>query len=121
MFQLLLVVGVRLIGCWHVTYVGRDQRGIGEIESEKLLYFGTAQDRIMIAPYAVIGKSFRASPPRPWSIIRVGRPPGSGRQFDLHPDGERVVAAPAENERSDHLTLVTDFFSGLRRVAPASP
>ena len=89
-------------------------------KAPELLYFGTTQDRIMIAPYTISGDSFRADTPRPWSIIRVGRPPTNGRLFDLHPDGERIVAAPAENEQSSHVTLVTDFFSELRRVAPVS-
>src|SRR6185436_2960947 len=104
-------------GKWQVSSGGGRDAAWSPSKPE-LLYFGTTQDRIMLTPYTVSGQSFRAAAPRPWSIIRVGRPPRPGRTFDLHPDGERVVAAPAENQKSDHITLVSDFVAQLRRIAP---
>jgi Tol biopolymer transport system component len=106
-------------GKWQISNGGGRDPAWSRKQRE-LVYFGTTQDRIMIAPYTVTGDSFRADTPRPWSIIRVGRPPRNGRTFDLHPDGQHIVAAPAEYEQTGHMTLVTDFFSELRRVAPVS-
>jgi len=110
--------GVR--GKWQVSNGGGRDAAWSTVRRE-LLYFGTTQERIMVAPYEVVGESFRVAAPRPWSIIRVGRPPRSGRMFDLHPDGERVVAAPAENQKSDHMIFVSDLADELRRLAPAAP
>ena len=105
--------GVR--GKWQVSNGGGRDAAWSTVRRE-LLYFGTTQDRIMVALYEVMGESFRVAAPRPWSIIRVGRPPRTGRTFDLHPDGERVVAAPAENQKSDHMIFVSDLAA---RTAPA--
>jgi Tol biopolymer transport system component len=106
-------------GKWQVSNGGGRDAAWSTTRPE-LLYLGTTQDRVMVVPYTVAGNSFRAGTPRPWSIIRVGRPPRSGRTFDLHPDGERVVVAPAENQKSDHMTLVSDFVSRLLEPARAS-
>ena len=46
------------------------------------------------------------------------RPAGPDRMFDLHPDGERFVLAPAAKPPDDHLTFVFNFFEQLRRIAP---
>ncbi len=43
-----------------------------------------------------------------------------GRKFDLHPDGEHVVIVPAERQKSDHITIIFNFFDALQRLAPVS-
>jgi serine/threonine protein kinase len=107
-------------GTWQVSN-GGGRDAAWSRRSAELLYFDTAQDRIMVASYAVSDGSFRADSPRPWSIIRVGRPPArTGRMFDVHPDGERVVVAPAESQKADHMMLIFDFFAHLARVAPGA-
>ena len=67
------------------------------------------------------GGSVRASAPRPWSAQRyITR--GPNRMFDLHPDGRRLVLAPAADEspatRFDSVVLILNFFDELRRLAP---
>jgi hypothetical protein len=45
------------------------------------------------------------------------------RSFNLHPDGERVTIASAENAtalKQDKMVFVFNFFDELRRVAPST-
>ena len=89
------------------------------------LFYGAAtaspEAQIMVAPFSVEGGSFRAEKPRPWSAARyLFR--GPNRMFDLHPDGTRFAVAAANPNRSgmktDHVTVITNFFEELRRLAP---
>jgi hypothetical protein len=77
----------------------------------------------MVAAYTVVeGDSFRAEKPREWS---PGRLPlrVSNRNYDLHPDGERVAVLMASVDQAeagrDHVTVIQNFFDELRRIAPA--
>jgi hypothetical protein len=49
---------------------------------------------------------------------------GLSRNFDLHPDGQRVAAFVAMQKgpetKRDHVTLIFNFFDYLRQVAPTS-
>jgi Tol biopolymer transport system component len=86
------------------------------------LFYSSLDQRIMVAPYAVEGDSFRAEKPGLWSDIRYSDR-GPNRMFDLHPDGERFAFAPvteAPAAKQDHLTFVFNFFDELRRIAPAT-
>ena len=56
------------------------------------LFFHTANQQIMVAPYTVDGESFRAAQPRLWTEARF-LPRQGGRSFDLHPDGNRVAVS----------------------------
>jgi serine/threonine-protein kinase len=81
------------------------------------LFFRGDDNRIMVAPYTVRGDSFVVNTPRAWSEQRpvdVGR---FDRNFDLAPDGKRVIAlmpagAPAE---AHHVTFLLNFFDEVRR------
>ena len=73
--------------------------------------------QIMVVPYTREGNSFRAGKPRLWSEGRY-QTRGPNRMFDLHPDGERFVLAPAPKPADNHLTFVFQFFEQLRRIAP---
>jgi serine/threonine protein kinase/Tol biopolymer transport system component len=106
-------------GTWQISNGGGRDATWSRTRSE-LLYFGLSENRIMVAPYAVVGDSFRAGVPRPWSTAAVGRPSRAARTFDLHPDGDRVVVVPARRERRDHVTLVLNFFDELQRMAPVN-
>jgi len=57
-----------------------------------------------------------------WSETRIQVRPLSGASFDLHPDGERVVMAPATEATSGptHVTLIFNVFDELRRMAPVT-
>lgn len=74
-----------------------------------------SQFTLMVAPYSVVGESFRAEKPRPWSPVRIG-----GWYFDVHPDGKRVVVlAPRPQQRvQEQVVFVSNFFESLRAIAP---
>jgi hypothetical protein len=76
----------------------------------------------MLVAYTAAGDTFQAETPRVWSEARVQIRPSIGASFDLHPDGERVVMAPATAATAGptHVTLVFNFFDELRRIAPVT-
>ena len=82
------------------------------------LFFVSADQHIMVVPYAVEGDSFRAGKPQPWSNVRfVARQ--RQRSVDLHPDGDRfaiAAAASAAPTKQDNVVLILNFFDELTRV-----
>jgi hypothetical protein len=76
--------------------------------------------QVLVASYSVEGAAFHAGMPRPWTDGRVAfRPKGAS----LHPDGERIAAAPgmtAADINRERLVFVLNFFDELRRLAPAT-
>ena len=114
-------------GQWLVAPEGSDP--VWSHTRRELLYFGPDQ-RVMVAGYSVNSDSFRAEAPRPWASARAAtRSRGlvgfSGRAFDLHPDGLRVIGAWTSESSAmgvnDTVVLAFDFFDGLRRLAPLKP
>jgi serine/threonine-protein kinase len=84
------------------------------------LFYGAADNRIMVTSYSVSGDSFRADKPRALSASRFNSR-AAGRSFDLHPDGNLFAlekSAPDENASRDHAILIFNFFDELRRIAP---
>jgi hypothetical protein len=74
-------------------------------------------DQIMAASYTVQGDTFVADKPRVW-IAKLG-----GTQWDLAPDGKRVVVLTpgesAEAPTQEHeVVFVENFFDELRRRVP---
>jgi Tol biopolymer transport system component len=74
-------------------------------------------DQIMAASYTVKGDTFVADKPRVW-IAKIG-----GTQWDLAPDGKRVVVLTpvetAEAPRQEHeVVFLLNFFDELRRRVP---
>ena len=72
----------------------------------------------MAASYKVNGDTFVPEKPRVW-IAKLG-----GTQWDLAPDGKRVVvltpAETAEATKQEHeVVFLLNFFDELRRRAPA--
>ena len=84
--------------------------------------FYAIEGQIMTVDYAVDGESFRAGKPRLLSEQRH-QTRGPNRTFDLHPDGERFVLAPAASATGraplDRAVFLFNFFDELRRGAPA--
>jgi Tol biopolymer transport system component len=84
------------------------------------LFYGTFDQRIMVASYTSEGDSFRAEKPRLGSSVRFSSRT-AGRSFDLHPDGERfALTADRESQSHDdthHVTLIFNFFNELRWIA----
>jgi serine/threonine-protein kinase len=105
-------------GKWQISRAGGDMPTWSRTRHE-LLYRGF-DDQIMVASYTVEGDSFKADQPRAWSEKGI-LPRVRQRSFDLHPDGERIVAAVPSSqadEKLDKVTFIFNFFDELRRIAP---
>jgi len=92
---------------------------------DELLY-STPDGQIMVVNYSEAGGSFKPEPPRPWpgaryAVHALGA--NRSREFDLHPDGNRLVLATANPApslaRRFPVNIFLNFFEELQRVAPA--
>jgi serine/threonine-protein kinase len=86
------------------------------------LYFGTDDQRIMVAPYSTPGGRFVAGVPRQWAPVRLADT-GVLPNFDLGIDDQHIVALlpaarPDEAQTANHVTLMWNFADELRRRAP---
>ena len=82
-----------------------------------------ANDKIMFAPYTVVGDAFRADTPQIWSPTSIVASAPGQLSFALHPDGKRVATAVAQaqaNGVQDHVVFVSNFGDGLRTIAPGT-
>ena len=112
-------------GKWQISTGGGTNATWSRTRHE--LFYGTPDQRIMVASYTVDGESFRAEKPRLWSdrhyLARPGRI-SALRSFDLHPDGERFALAAAPEAQTaakqDKLVFIFNFFDELRRIAPVA-
>jgi serine/threonine-protein kinase len=86
------------------------------------LFFLGGDDRIMAAGYTIQGDSFNAGTPRTWSPTQVRRN-NVQQNFDVSPDGKRVVIFPRpaaeETGGTLHATFLLNFFDEVRRRVPA--
>lgn len=105
-------------GRWQISTGGGSDPTWSRARHE--LFYGTPEQRIMVASYTAERDSFRAEKPRLASSVRFSLRTG-GRSFDLHPDGERfALTADRESQGHDdthHVTLIFNFFDELRRIA----
>ena len=85
------------------------------------LFFLGGDDRIMVASYTINGDSFAAAAPRVWAPTQVLRD-GVRQNFDVAPDGKRVVVFPmpaaAGAQGPLHATFLLNFFDEVRRRIP---
>jgi eukaryotic-like serine/threonine-protein kinase len=105
-------------GKWQISTGGGFEAAWSRTRHE--LFYRAPDQRIMVVSYTVEGDSFKADKPRLWSEQPIVALPRL-RQFDLHPDGERLVAAvpvSQAEEKLDKVTFIFNFFDELRRVAP---
>ncbi len=88
---------------------------------KELLYRGE-DGRMMVTAYIVEGESFRAEKPRVWSPGIVPTRGYFGRNYDLHPDDDRLAVLKGDEAeaRRDKVDLILNFFDELRRIAPAA-
>jgi hypothetical protein len=80
---------------------------------------------MMMVRYRVDGGTFRAERPQPLFTERFApnAPINSfGPGFDLHPDGERFVVAPAvgDGDTESRVVFVFNVFDEARRLTSAS-
>jgi serine/threonine-protein kinase len=88
----------------------------------KELFFRTLDNRVMVAAYKVQNNSFVVENPRVWSEKRLSGGGATVGNYDLAPDGKRIVAIlPADPEAdtsSHHVTFVMNFIDEVRRRLP---
>jgi eukaryotic-like serine/threonine-protein kinase len=83
----------------------------------KELFYHTIDNRLMVAEYTASGDSFNAGGPRQWSSGQFTAR-GPTRNFDVHPDGKRIVVMKtpdAEIPSINKVSFIFDFFEELRR------
>jgi Tol biopolymer transport system component/predicted Ser/Thr protein kinase len=87
------------------------------------LYFRTLDNRIMVANYTVKGDSFVVDKPRLWSEKQLADFGPVVPNYDLVPDGKRIVAlmpadAPEDQRPQNHVIFLMNFLDELRRRVP---
>ncbi len=106
-------------GKWKVSSKG-GKFPVWSGTTHELLFLGV-DDRIMAASYTAQGDAFSAGVPRVWSPTQVRRD-GVRQNFDISPDGKRVVMFPRPVEEESagnlHATFLLDFFDEVRRRIP---
>ena len=85
------------------------------------LFFLGGDDRIWVVTYSTSSESFVAGTPRQWSSTQVLRD-GVRQNFDVSPDGTRVIMFPrpteTKSEGSLHANFLLNFFDEVRRRIP---
>jgi Tol biopolymer transport system component len=97
---------VSTAGGWSATWSRR---------RNELIYV-SPDSHLMVVSYAIEGNTFRAGPPQTWSAEPInGRP--AWRWFDLHPDGDRIIASGDLRPRThvDKVVLVSNFLDEIKR------
>jgi hypothetical protein len=105
-------------GKWKVSTTGGKFAAWSRTTRE--LFFLGGDDRIMVMNYTSEGNSFVFGTPRAWSPTQVFRD-GVRQNFDVSPDGKRVVMFPRLVEQSEgslHATFLLNFFDEVRRRIP---
>jgi serine/threonine-protein kinase len=105
-------------GKWKVSTAGGKFPAWSRTTRE--LFFLGGDDRIMVVNYTIEGNSFIGGSPRAWSPTQVFRD-GVRQNFDVSPDGKRVVMFPRpmeQTEGSQHATFLLNFFDEVRRRIP---
>jgi serine/threonine-protein kinase len=81
------------------------------------LFFRTLDNKLMVAEYTASGDSFTAGGPRQWSPSQFTAR-GPTRNFDVHPDGKRVVVMKtpdSEIPAINKVSFIFNFFEEVRR------
>ena len=105
-------------GKWRVSEVGGSRPRWSR--AGRQLFYTAADERVMVADYAVQGDAFSVGKPRRWSDTPIGSG-GGPTNFDVAPDGKRIVAFPADDELTRgnlHVTFLVNFFDEVKRRLP---
>jgi serine/threonine-protein kinase len=89
----------------------------------KELFYQDADAKIMVAAYTASGSMFQAEKPRAWSAVSLPLSTWAIGElnYDVSPDGKRLVVAPDQAEgaaKEDKITFLFNFTDQLRRIAP---
>ena len=104
-------------GRWRVSSGGGSYPKWSATARELLFLSG---QKMMFAPYEVVGDSFRVGKPQIWSPTSI-RGLGLKSPYDLHPDGKRLATQAAQEQGivgQDKVVFVFNFFDELRRMVP---
>ena len=83
-------------------------------DGRTLLYQAIIDPRIMAIDYSVAGDSFSPGRPHLWSEAQP-----SLQDFDVMPDGKRIVGIPSVSQKeATHAIFLLNFFDELRRNVP---
>lgn len=105
-------------GRWQVSTAGGEMPTWSP-KGKELLY--RVDQQVMVVEYAAAeGGSLSVSAPRRWSETRLTDLGSGVRNFDVHPDGQRVLAviSPQGDAARTEVVYVSNFFDELRRRAP---
>jgi serine/threonine-protein kinase len=108
-------------GQWRIS-TGGGNFPLWSATAHELLF--SSQGKVMFAPYSVVGDSFRADAPKPWSPTgHQGL--GVSYPYDLHPDGKRLalIAASAPGGGAvaqDKVVFFFGFGEHLKKIAPGT-
>ena len=109
-------------GKWQISTGGGSLPKWSRVSKE--LFFRTENNRIMVVAYTESGGSFRPEKTQFWSPGQFTDLGGSINDFDLHPDGKRLVVLKtpptSDLQPSNRMTFIFDFFDELRRKAPST-
>jgi Tol biopolymer transport system component len=106
-------------GVWKVSPEGGGGFPSWSRTANELLF--VFQNKIWFAPYTVVGDSFRADKPQPWSPTGI-RGLGTQNPYDIHPDGKRLAAIAVVDQTSanaDKVVFVFNFLDYLKATVPA--
>jgi eukaryotic-like serine/threonine-protein kinase len=88
--------------------------------NERELIYRTDANQVMVLPYKVVGDSFTAGSPRPWSQHTLADT-GVLPNFAVDSTGERILALIAAPEKdpqtANHVTVIVNFDESVRRAA----
>ena len=83
----------------------------------KELFFHTLDNKLMVAEYTASSDSFTAGGPQQWSPSQFTAR-GPNRNFDVHPDGKRIVVMKtpdSEIPAINKVSFIFNFFEEIRR------
>ncbi len=88
------------------------------------LFYRSDDQRIMLATYKISPNSFSVLTVRQWTPRRLADT-GVISNFDLAPDGQRILALISSSESQEqpmgsHVTFILNFFEEVRRRVPVS-
>jgi hypothetical protein len=111
--------GLKASGRWNIS--AGEARGAQWSPEGRRIFYSTNDNHVMTVDYSVNGDQFVPGTPRLWSETAIGNASGA-LNFDVAPDGKRVLATPTvdapEATGNLHLTFVFHFFDDLKRRLP---
>jgi len=84
------------------------------------LFFETVTGQVMVVDYISKAGVFVPGKPRLWSDVPIERT-GNFQNYDVHPDGKRILAIPQKSDEGQggaHVVFLFNFLDELKRKIP---